>query len=93
VPLYLLAFGLRMKQAVGTSLLVIAALSIPTLATHWALGHIDWTLAGEFSLGLLPGSAMGSRLAGRLEGPTLRKSFGWFLILFGAAFTTYRLVR
>lgn len=92
VPLYLLAFGLRMKQAVGTSLLVIAALSIPTLATHWALGHIDWTLAVEFSLGLLPGSAFGSRLAGRLEGPTLRRGFGWFLILFGVAFTTYRLV-
>jgi len=25
-----------MRQAVGTSLLVIAVLSIPTLATHWA---------------------------------------------------------
>ena len=41
VPLYLLVFGLRMRQAVGTSLLVIVFLSFPTLATHWALGHVN----------------------------------------------------
>jgi hypothetical protein len=33
---YLLVFGLTMRQAVGTSLLVIAVLSIARLATHWA---------------------------------------------------------
>ena len=92
VPLYLLAFGMQMRQAVGTSLLVISVLAVPTLATHWALGHIDWVLAGEFAAGLLPGSALGSRLAHRLQGPTLRRSFGWFLIAFGLLFTTYRLV-
>jgi hypothetical protein len=64
VPLYLLVFGLRMRQAVGTSLLVVAVLSVPTLATHWALGHIDWALAGQFGAGMLPGSVIGSRLAG-----------------------------
>jgi uncharacterized membrane protein YfcA len=92
VPLYLLVFGLRMRQAVGTSLVVIAVLAMPTLATHWALGHIDWAVAGEFTVGLLPGSAVGSRLAHRLEGPTLRRAFGWFLVGFGLFFTIYRLV-
>ena len=93
VPLYLLVFGLRMREAVGTSLIVIAVLAIPTLATHWALGHVNWTLAGEFAVGLLPGSAVGSRLAHRVEGPTLRKAFGWFLVAFGLCFTIYRVVR
>ena len=55
VPVYLLVFGLRMRQAVGTSLVVIAVLAMPTLAVPWALGHINWPLAGEFALGLLPG--------------------------------------
>ena len=32
----------------GTNLVVIAALSLPTLATHWALGHIDWAVAFVF---------------------------------------------
>jgi uncharacterized protein len=91
VPLYLLVFGLRMRQAVGTSLLAIAALAIPTLATHWALGHIDWSLAGLFAAGLLPGSFGGSRLAHRVTGSSLRRAFGWFLIAFGAFFTIYRI--
>ena len=93
VPLYLLVFGLRMRQAVGTSLVVVAVLAIPTLATHWALGHINWALAGEFAVGLLPGSAVGSRLAHRFEGPALRKAFGWFLVTFGLLFTIYQAVR
>jgi hypothetical protein len=93
VPLYLLVFGLRMRQAVGTSLLVVAVLSVPTLATHWALGHIDWALAGQFGAGMLPGSVIGSRLAQRAQGPRLRKAFGWFLLVFGVSFTAYRLLR
>lgn len=92
VPLYLLVFGLRMRQAVGTSLLVISVLAVPTLVTHWALGHIDWTLAGEFAAGLLPGSVVGSRLAHRIQGPTLRRAFGWFLVAFGVGFTLYRVL-
>lgn len=92
VPLYLLVFGLRMRQAVGTSLVVIAVLSFPTLATHWALGHIDWAIAGEFAVGMLPGSLVGGHLAHRIEGPHVRKAFGWFLVCFGLAFTVYRLL-
>lgn len=90
VPAYLLVFGLRMRQAVGTSLVVIAVLAMPTLAVHWALGHINWPLAGEFALGLLPGGVAGSRLAHRVQGPVLRKAFGWFLVAFGVFFTIYR---
>ena len=90
VPVYLLMSGLRMRQAVGTSLVVIAVLAIPTLAVHWALGHSNWPLACEFAVGLLPGGAVGSRLAHRVQGPVLRKAFGWFLIAFGMFFTIYR---
>jgi uncharacterized membrane protein YfcA len=80
-----------MRQAVGTSLVVIAVLSVPTLATHWALGHIDWAVAVAFAAGLLPGSVLGSHFAGRVRGSTLQRAFGWFLIVFGALFAVYRL--
>jgi uncharacterized protein len=90
VPMYLLLFGLRMRQAVGTSLVVVAVLSVPTLLTHWALGHIDWTVAGAFAVGLLAGSAAGSRVAHRIAGPSLRRGFGWFLVVSGLLFTIYR---
>ena len=86
VPMYLLVFGLRMREAAGTSLLVIAALAVPTLATHWALGHIDWAVAGAFALGAIPTSIASGRLAQRVTGTRLRHAFGWFLIGSGIAF-------
>lgn len=91
VPLYLLVFGLRMRQAVGTSLLVVAVLSVPTLITHWALGHIDWAVAGYYAIGALPGSVVASHAAGQVAGPAMRRAFGTFLVVFGALFTAYRL--
>jgi uncharacterized membrane protein YfcA len=91
VPLYLLVFGLRMRQAAGTSLLVIVFVAMPTLATHWALGHIDWSVAGSLALGLVPASFVASRYAHGVEGRTLRRWFGAFLIVTGIAFTAYRL--
>ena len=92
VPLYVLFFGLGMRQAVGTSLLVVSVLSIPTLATHWALGHVDWTVAGLFAVGAVPAGIVGTNLARRVDGPVLRRAFGWFLIAFGLLFTIVRLV-
>jgi uncharacterized membrane protein YfcA len=93
VPLYILVFGLRMRQAAGTSLLVIVVLAVPTLATHWALGHVDWGVALELAVGLVPASFVASRFAQRVDGPALRRAFGWFLVSFGVAFTSYRLLR
>jgi len=92
VPLYLLVFGLRMRQAVGTSLVVISILSLPTLATHWALGHVDWYVACAFGGGLLPGGVVGSHLAQRFAGPWVRRAFGLFLIVFGTFFTIFRAI-
>lgn len=92
MPLYLLVFGLRMRQAVGTSLVVVAALSVPTLVTHLSLGHIDWGVTLALLAGQLPGSFIASRLSTRIEGPGVaRRAFGRFLVLFGVAFTIYRL--
>jgi hypothetical protein len=40
---------------------------------------------------MLPGSLIGGQLARHIAGPSLRHAFGWFLMLFGVAFTVYRL--
>jgi uncharacterized protein len=92
VPMYLLVFGLTMRESAGTSLLVIAILAVPTLATHWALGHIDWAVAGAFALGAVPSSFGASRLAQHVAGSRLRHAFGWFLIAAGIAFVLYRIL-
>jgi uncharacterized membrane protein YfcA len=94
MPMYLLVFGLRMRQAVGTSLVVVAVLSVPTLLTHWGLGHIDWSVSAALLLGQVPGSITGSMLSKRITTPGVaRRAFGRFLIVFGVLFTIYRLTR
>ncbi len=87
VPLFVLVLGLTMPESAGTSLVVIAVLSVPTLATHWALGHIDWAVAAAFAGGAIPGAVAGSRLAAHLPAERLRRGFGVLLIGFAVYFT------
>lgn len=86
VPLFVVVLGLSMPESAGTSLVVIAALSIPTLATHWALGHINWTVAAAFALGSIPGAAIGSRATQRIPAAPMKHSFGIVLIVFAIYF-------
>ncbi len=86
VPLFVLVLGFTMPESAGTSLAIIAVLSIPTLITHWALGHIVWAVALAFALGSIPGAAAGSRLAQHLPSEAMKKGFGILLLLFAAYF-------
>jgi uncharacterized membrane protein YfcA len=86
VPLFVLVLGLTMPESAGTSLVVIAVLSIPTLATHWALGHIDWAVAIAFAAGSIPGAVLGSVLAPRLPAEPMKRGFGVLLIGFAIYF-------
>ncbi|MEZ5145294.1 MAG: sulfite exporter TauE/SafE family protein [Acidimicrobiales bacterium] len=86
VPLFLLTLGLSMNEATGTSLVVATALSVPTLLTHAVLGDIDWAVSVVFAVGLLPGVAVGGRLAQRVPGGRLRAGFGVLLVGFAVWF-------
>lgn len=86
VPLFLLTLGLSMNEATGTSLVVATALSVPTLLTHALIGDIDWAVSVVFALGLLPGVALGGRLAQHLPGARLRTAFGLLLVAFAGWF-------
>lgn len=92
VPLFVVVLGLTMPESAGTSLVVIAVLSIPTLATHWALGHIDWTVAAAFAAGSIPGAFSGSRLAQHLPAEAMKRGFGVLLITFAVYFIARQLV-
>jgi uncharacterized protein len=91
VPAYLLLLGLSMRMASGTSLVVIAALTVPTLVTHWALGNIDWPAATAFAMGSVPASFVMSRQAQRIHGDHLQRAFGVLLVVFSIWFVVYRL--
>jgi len=91
VPAYLLVFGLSMRKASGTSLVVIAALTVPTFITHWALGNIDWPAALAFAVGSVPAAWYASRWAQHRDGDALQRAFGVLLVTFSVWFVVYRL--
>jgi uncharacterized membrane protein YfcA len=91
VPLFLLALGLDMNEAAGTSLVVAVALTVPTLITHAFVGDIDWLVAGLFAVGMVPGVLAGSRLAPRLPTARLRNAFGVLLLGFALWFLARQL--
>lgn len=89
VPLFVMTFGLTPAEAAGTSMTAVAALTLPTLASHIALGHVDWPVAWVFAAGVVPGSLAGAALSARLPAATARRAFGWTLVVFAVWFLTH----
>lgn len=93
VPLFLLGVGLEMRAAVATSMVVASVLTIPAVAVHALLGSIDWRIALLFGIGLTPGTAVGARVASRLEQDGAAPAFGVVLTAFGVWFVARLLLR
>jgi uncharacterized membrane protein YfcA len=83
VPALVLLGGMPMSAAVGTSLLVIAMKSFAGLAGYLASVEIDWPVALAITGAAVIGSLLGSRLSGLVPPDTLRKAFGWFVVVMG----------
>ena len=81
VPALALLAGLPMPAAVGTSLVVISMQSFAGFAGHLATEHIDWRLAGMVTAAAVLGALLGGRLIALVDPDTLRKLFGWFVLL------------
>ena len=80
VPAFTLWIGMPLRRALGTSLVVIAALVVPGTIVHWALGNIDWAIFAVLTLGVVPGARLGARVALGVRERTLRRAVGVFLL-------------
>ena len=81
VPALVLLSGLSMKQAVGTSLSIVAVKSFAGFAGYAGAVPIDYGLMAGFTAIAVAGSVAGSRLCHRLPADRLKKGFGGFLLL------------
>ena len=81
VPALVLLSGLSMKQAVGTSLSIVAVKSLAGFAGYAGAVPIDDGLMAGFTAIAVAGSVVGSRLCHRLPADRLKKGFGGFLLL------------
>ncbi len=91
-PLFIRFFKMPTKQALASSLLVAAGLAIPGTIAHWYLGHIDWQIVLLLSLGSIPFSYLGARVALRMNNLYLERIFGIMLIIFGSFDLYYSLI-
>lgn len=86
VPLFVGWLKMPVKRAFGTSLVLVASIALPGSLVHFALGHVDWALAGLLALGVIPGAWVGSGFATRLSDARLLRAFGVFLLCVAAVF-------
>ncbi|MCW2899130.1 MAG: rane protein [Streptosporangiaceae bacterium] len=93
VPALTLLAGLPMAAAVGTSLAVIAMNSAVGLAGHLATADLDWPLTLAFAAAAVAGTLAGRRLTGLVPDHTLRRIFGWFVVLMGVVVLAEQLHR
>ncbi len=83
VPALVLLGGLSMKEAVGSSLVVIAIKSIGGFVGYASHVSIDWTLALVFIVAAIIGAQVGTRLSHRVPAAMLRRGFAGFVLLMG----------
>lgn len=83
IPTLVIIMKLPMKQAIGTSLLIIAVNSL--IGFTGDLGHatIRWTLLLVITFIAIIGLFIGITVSTKIEGRKLKKGFGWFVLAMG----------
>jgi uncharacterized membrane protein YfcA len=81
VPALVLLSGIPMKQAVGTSLVIVAAKSYAGFLGYMGGVPIDWAVMGGFTAVTVAGSFIGAHFANLISQDMLKKAFAWFLVV------------
>jgi uncharacterized protein len=92
IPALLFFGNLPMKQAVGTSLLIIFINSTMGFAGDVMSGiHIDYQLLFTISGIAIVGMLLGTALSKKIDGAKLKPAFGWFVLIMGIYIVTKEL--
>lgn len=83
IPVLIFSFHLPMKEAIGTSLLIIAMNSLCGFAGDLFHQQFDWALLLPVTAIAVTGTFIGRRLGQDLSGEKLKKWFGWFVLIMG----------
>lgn len=83
IPALVLLSKLPMKQAVGTSLLIIAAKSLIGFTGDLGRQTMDWPLLLSITGLAIIGIVIGNYLSKKVSPGKLKKGFGWFVLAMG----------
>jgi uncharacterized membrane protein YfcA len=91
IPVLVLLLHLPMKQAVGTSLFIIALNSL--IGFTGDIGHfqVNWVFMFTITAIAVAGILIGSQLGKKIPGAKLKKGFGWFVLVMGIYILTKEL--
>lgn len=84
VPALVLLGKVPMKQAIGTSLLVIVLNSIAGFLGYLGRVNLNWELIGTFTVAASLGIVAGAYLVRFVQARHLQKAFGYFLLAMAA---------
>jgi uncharacterized protein len=83
VPILIFVMRLKFKEAIGTSLCIIALNSLIGFTGNIGNQPVDWffllTISGIAAIGIL----IGSLLSGKVPAKKLKPAFGWFTLIVG----------
>ncbi|WP_440134085.1 sulfite exporter TauE/SafE family protein [Chitinophaga sancti] len=83
IPSLVLLLGVPMKEAVGSSLLVIALNSLIGFLGNAQDIALDWSLLSMVTLLAIIGILTGTYLNRKIPAARLKKGFGWFVLAIG----------
>jgi uncharacterized protein len=83
IPALVILSKLPMKQAVGTSLLIIAAKSLIGFSGDLLLYKMDWSILLPVTAIAIVGIFIGNSLSTKISADKLKKGFGWFVLVMG----------
>lgn len=83
IPALVVLSKLPMKQAVGTSLLIIAAKSLIGFTGDISNMDVNWPFLLVFTSISIGGIFVGSGLSNKISGAKLKPAFGWFVLVMG----------
>lgn len=83
IPALVLLSKLPMKEAVGTSLVIIAAKSLIGFFGENNETPMDWTFLLAITVFAIIGIFIGMALSKKIDGNKLKPAFGWFVLVMG----------
>lgn len=83
IPALVILVGLPMKEAIGTSLMIIALKSLFGFLGDLQNVAMDWKFLITFSLISLVGIVIGTKLNSKINEAKLKKLFGYFVLAMG----------
>nr|WP_315161812.1 sulfite exporter TauE/SafE family protein [uncultured Flavobacterium sp.] len=91
IPALVVLSKLPMKEAVGTSLVIIAAKSLIGFFGEGGENGINWQFLITISTFAIVGIFIGTALSKKINGDKLKPAFGWFVLVMGIYIITKEL--